>query len=43
MGHDKKLDGESITAVYVSEIGSFEFKKMPIEALKAQVRGALGK
>lgn len=43
MGHDKKLDGESITAVYVSEVGSFEFKKMPIEDLKVQIREALGK
>ncbi len=43
MGHDKKLDGESITAVYVSEIGSFEFRKMPIAQLKKEVREALEK
>lgn len=43
MGHDKKLDGEQITAVYVSEIGSFEFLKMPVSELKKQVREALEK
>lgn len=34
IGHDKKKQGDSITAVYVNEIGSFEFRKMDMEAMR---------
>lgn len=41
MGHDKKLSGSNITAVYVDEIGSFRFEKLPFEELKKRVREVL--
>lgn len=36
--HDKKRDGESISAVFVGKPGSFEIRKMPIEEWKALIR-----
>lgn len=42
VSHDKKLDGDSITVVYVNTVGSFELRKMPVEAFKNEVREALG-
>ena len=41
MGHDKKLSGSDITAVYVDEIGSFRFEKLPLEELKRRIREVL--
>ena len=38
--HDKKLSGSDITAVYVDEVGSFRFEKLPLEELKKRVREA---
>lgn len=34
IGHDKKKAGDSITAVYVNRIGSFEFRKMDMEQMR---------
>ena len=41
MGHDKKLSGADITVVYVDEVGSFRFEKLPFEELKKRVREVL--
>ena len=34
VGHDKKKQGSTITAVYVNEIGSFEFRNMDMEQMR---------
>ena len=34
VGHDKKKKGSTITAVYVNEIGSFEFRNMNMEQMR---------
>ena len=34
IGHDKKKQGSTITAVYVKEIGSFEFRNMDMEQMR---------
>lgn len=36
--HDKKMAGDSITVVYVSAPGSFEFKKMNLEQLETIIK-----
>ncbi len=36
--HDKKLQGSEITAVYVNEIGSFQFMKMPISEFEIMLK-----
>jgi 3-dehydroquinate synthetase len=41
--HDKKLSGKDITAVYVSSVGSFEFRKMPFEEFENNIRQVLCK
>ncbi len=41
--HDKKLTGTDITAVYVPEIGEFEFKKMPFSEFEMMIRQVLAK
>lgn len=43
MRHDKKRNGDSITVVYVPEIGSFEMRQMHIDALAEQIRKAVTK
>jgi len=40
-GHDKKLTGRDITVVYVPEIGTFEFRKMPFDEFENTVRKVL--
>ena len=39
--HDKKLSGAEINVVYVGGIGSFEFRKLPLEAFENQLREVL--
>lgn len=39
--HDKKLNGREITAVYVNEIGSFEFRKMQFDDFEAMIRRSI--
>jgi len=39
--HDKKLQGDNITVVYVKEIGSFEFRKMAFSDYENMIRKAL--
>ncbi len=39
--HDKKLDGDEISVVYVENIGSCEIKKMPLAEFKRKIREAL--
>ena len=34
IGHDKKKQGDAVTAVYVDRIGSFEFRKMDMEQIR---------
>ncbi|MBE6599766.1 MAG: 3-dehydroquinate synthase [Ruminococcaceae bacterium] len=41
IGHDKKLDGDEISVVYVEKIGSCEIRKMPIERFKNEIKGFL--
>lgn len=41
--HDKKLTGKDITVVYVPEIGSFEFRKMPFSEFELIIRQVLNK
>ncbi len=36
--HDKKLQGDDITVVYVSKPGSFEFRKMPFSDFEKMIR-----
>ena len=36
--HDKKATGDSISTVYVKEIGSFEFRKMTIDELEKRLK-----
>ena len=40
--HDKKCEGDSISVVYVPEVGSFEIRKMSTEEWKNEIRFALG-
>lgn len=39
--HDKKLAGSDINVVYVPAVGSFEFRKMPVEDFERQLREVL--
>ncbi len=39
--HDKKLSGADINVVYVGEIGTFEFRKLPLDAFEKQLREVL--
>lgn len=39
--HDKKLTGSDITVVYVPNVGSFEFKKMPFGDFEEMIRKVL--
>ena len=39
--HDKKLSGAELNVVYVGGIGSFEFRKLPLEAFENQLREVL--
>lgn len=39
--HDKKLTGGDITVVYVGEVGSFEFRKMPFSEFEKTIRKVL--
>lgn len=39
--HDKKLNGREITAVYVNEVGSFEFRKMQFDDFEAMIRRSI--
>ncbi len=41
--HDKKLDGSTLSTVYVNEIGSFEFRKIQVNDFKILVKEALAK
>ncbi len=41
--HDKKMAGDDITVVYVSEIGKYELKKMPFIEFENTVREVLDK
>ncbi len=38
IGHDKKMDGKSITVAYVPAIGSVELKKLTLEELETAIR-----
>lgn len=42
VSHDKKCAGDSISVVWVEEIGSFELRKMPLSEWKEQIRVAVG-
>ncbi|MBQ4612383.1 MAG: 3-dehydroquinate synthase [Clostridia bacterium] len=37
LAHDKKADGQDISVVYVPEIGTFTFKKLPLSELAQQI------
>ncbi len=39
--HDKKLTGGEITVVYVQEVGTFEFRKMPFSEYEKTIRKVL--
>ena len=39
--HDKKCEGDSISVVYVPEVGHFEIRKMSIEEWKQEIRFVL--
>ncbi len=41
--HDKKLTGRDITVVFVSAVGSFEFRKMPFSEFEIMIRQVLDK
>ena len=38
MRHDKKMSGDSITVVYVPEVGKFEMKTMPFSELEKKLK-----
>ena len=38
IGHDKKMDGKSITVAYVPAIGSFDLRKLTLEELETAIR-----
>ena len=40
--HDKKADGKDIAVVTVPQVGTFEIKKLPLDAYVQQVKGAIG-
>ena len=40
--HDKKADGKDIAVVTVPQVGTFEIKKIPLDAYVQQVKGAVG-
>lgn len=40
--HDKKTDGKDIAVVTVPKIGTFEIKKLPLDAYVQQVKGGFG-
>lgn len=39
--HDKKCDGRDVSIVWVEEVGTFEFRKMPLEVWKQMIRERL--
>lgn len=39
MSHDKKMDGDNITAVFCDEIGSFNMKTLPLSSLLGSLMG----
>jgi 3-dehydroquinate synthase len=39
--HDKKFSGKMLTIVYVEEVGSFEFRSIPLSELEKTVKEAL--
>lgn len=39
--HDKKLSGADINVVYVGDIGTFEFRRLPLDAFEKQLREVL--
>ncbi|MBQ5800485.1 MAG: 3-dehydroquinate synthase, partial [Clostridia bacterium] len=39
--HDKKLSGKTLTIVYIEEVGSFEFRSIPLSELEKTVKEAL--
>ena len=39
---DKKADGKDIAVVTVPQVGTFEIKKLPLDAYVQQVKGAIG-
>ncbi len=41
--HDKKLDGSTLSTVFVEDIGSFEFRKISVNDFKDLIREALEK
>lgn len=41
MRHDKKVSGNSITVVYVPEIGCFELRTLELEDFASSIKGAL--
>lgn len=43
VSHDKKKSGDFFTAVYVCEIGSFEFKKFSLEELSSALKNTFKK
>ena len=43
MCHDKKFDGDSITVIYVPEIGNFEMKAYTKDELKNHMQGVFAK
>ncbi len=42
LNHDKKTDGKDIAVVTVPQVGTFEIKKLPLDAYVQQVKGAIG-
>lgn len=41
MKHDKKMSGKDISVVYVTDIGTYEMKKLPFEEFSVKIREAL--
>ena len=41
MKHDKKMTGETITVIFVKEIGSFEMKTMNFSELLDLLKGVI--
>ena len=39
--HDKKRAGDSISVIWVEQVGSFEIREMPMEDFKTMVRKRL--
>lgn len=43
LAHDKKADGDTVTAVFVDKIGSFRFEKLPLADMKPYIARLSGK